>query len=294
MAAIAIALAVLVVGTAVWGSGLLMRPPWMAKTRQLGPDPKSAFGIEYEDVQFAAAGGAMLRGWFVAGKSKSAGVVTVHGAGANRSEFMPEMKMLHDAGYPVLMFDCEGQGMSDGRRIITLGARERRDVEAGVSWMKHERGIQRAAVFGCSQGAASSIEAAADDPQIDGVIAEASFLEPVEVLDFDVSHVRPDLSPWFVHFMDQIAVWRMGASATPGPIDIVGRIAPRPVLLMQGGADRMVPPHDVQALYDRAGEPRQLWIGAGAHHCGLRALYPDEYRDRVMNFLRKYFPLDSP
>ncbi|MGC1190021.1 MAG: alpha/beta hydrolase, partial [Candidatus Binatus sp.] len=94
------------------------------------------------------------------------------------------------------MFDCRGQGLSDGSgRILRLGIWEHRDVEAAVAYLKQSRGIMRVIVFGRSQGATSAIEAAAEDKDIEGVIAEASILSPRDILTFATRRARPDLAP---------------------------------------------------------------------------------------------------
>jgi len=62
---------------------------------------------------------------------------------------------------------------------------------------------------------------------------------------------------------------------------------------MQGSSDTAIPPQDVELLYRRAKEPKQIWIGQGAGHCGLRERYPEQYRDHILRFLRTYFPLAS-
>jgi fermentation-respiration switch protein FrsA (DUF1100 family) len=292
IAAIAVLLALLIAGAAFYGAGQMMHPRRRAYTPAIETNPKDKWGMSYEEVEFRAEDGATLRGWWIPGSSE-AGVVAVHGAGADRLEFLDESKWLHDAGYSVLLFDCRAAGLSDQRgRGISLGVREHRDVESAVAWMK-SRGVRHVVSLGCSQGAASSIEAGAEDKDIEGVIAEASFLEPEEVLEFNVRKVRPDLSSWFIEMMSDIAVWRMGGRGAEGPIDVVSRIAPRPLLLMQGSADSMVPPDDVQTLYEHAGEPKMIWIGDGAGHCELGSKYPDQYRSRILEFMTRYFPLGA-
>src|SRR5271169_2679077 len=96
------------ISAAYYGAGKIMHPQWMRPAPR--KNPKAAFGLAYEDVSFQTEGGATLRGWFVPARQSDVGVVTVHGAGANRSEFLAEAKMLDDAGYPVLLFDCRGHG----------------------------------------------------------------------------------------------------------------------------------------------------------------------------------------
>lgn len=279
-----------------WGSGRIMHPPWMVRSRVVRGDPRQSFGYSFDNVQIAADGGAMLPGWFVPGASNAtAGVVTVHGAGGNRAEFLPQLKFLHEAGYPVLMFDCRDQGEAPGNAGISLGVREHRDVEAAVRYMKRQRGIRRVAVFGCSQGAASVIEAGAEDRDIDAVIAEASFVEPDEVIVFDVSQLYPKVPRWFLHIQADLVVWRAGGADMPGPIDVVPRVAPRPILIMQGTEDDQVPPHDGAALYAAARMPKELWMADGARHCGIIDKYPDDYRSRVLSFLAHYLSVaNSP
>jgi alpha-beta hydrolase superfamily lysophospholipase len=50
------------------------------------------------------------------------------------------------------------------------------------------------------------------------------------------------------------------------PEDLVGRIAPRPVLLVHGAADRLVPPDESRHFFERAGSPRRLEILPGLGH----------------------------
>ena len=47
---------------------------------------------------------------------------------------------------------------------------------------------------------------------------------------------------------------------------VVDKIAPRPVLFIATDDDRLVPPEESQALYDRAGEPKKLVVLEGYGH----------------------------
>ena len=46
----------------------------------------------------------------------------------------------------------------------------------------------------------------------------------------------------------------------------IGRLAPRPLLVVHGGADQGVPLRDARALYERAGEPKELRVHPEADH----------------------------
>ncbi len=52
---------------------------------------------------------------------------------------------------------------------------------------------------------------------------------------------------------------------------VVGRIAPRPLLLVAAGDDRLVPPEESRSLYAHAGEPRKLVVLEGYGHYDVYA-----------------------
>ena len=72
------------------------------------------------------------------------------------------------------------------------------------------------------------------------------------------------------------------------PGDEIGKISPRPVFIIQGLADRLVPPDSSQRLYAAAGEPRLLWNEPGVPHVGMQNAFPEEYERRVMAFFEMY------
>ncbi len=62
----------------------------------------------------------------------------------------------------------------------------------------------------------------------------------------------------------------------------VGRIAPRPILLVHGEADTRLPPHCSEMIYSWADEPKELVIYPGAGH-GL-----SECKDELRDLLREW------
>jgi fermentation-respiration switch protein FrsA (DUF1100 family) len=71
-------------------------------------------------------------------------------------------------------------------------------------------------------------------------------------------------------------------------VDDIGKISPRPVLLIQGMGDGMVPLDSAQRLYEAAGEPRQLWEEEGVPHLNMYIYYREMYTERVIEFFDKY------
>jgi pimeloyl-ACP methyl ester carboxylesterase len=68
------------------------------------------------------------------------------------------------------------------------------------------------------------------------------------------------------------------------PESLVGRISPRPVLLVHGEADLLVPADESRSLFTRAGEPRELVLVPRMGHFDW-AVPQDERFNRVMNIL---------
>ena len=72
---------------------------------------------------------------------------------------------------------------------------------------------------------------------------------------------------------------------------VVDRIAPRPVLFITTDDDRLVPPEESQALYDRAGEPKKLVVLRGYGHYEV---YVDpaftEVMDETVAWFREHLP----
>lgn len=72
---------------------------------------------------------------------------------------------------------------------------------------------------------------------------------------------------------------------------VVAQIAPRPLLLIAAGDDRLVPPEDCQSLFDKAQEPKKLVVLSGIGHYEVYAkpAFDDVMRETVA-WLRLHLP----
>jgi len=52
-------------------------------------------------------------------------------------------------------------------------------------------------------------------------------------------------------------------------------------------ADSITSPHDSEALYAAAGEPKELWLLPGVEHCGAYFADRAVYSNRVAAFFRR-------
>ena len=70
----------------------------------------------------------------------------------------------------------------------------------------------------------------------------------------------------------QLLKWRTGVTEPVSVRDAIGRIAPRPVLLIGAGSEQ----YRLEYLLAAAGEPKSLWIIPEAGHIQGFSLRPQE------------------
>jgi uncharacterized protein len=173
------------------------------------------------------------------------------------------------AGFITMLFFFRGAGTSEGDFDMEGWSR---DIEAATTLLAEMKGVDAARLFvmGFSGGAAAAIHRAAFDRRIAGVVSCASPAHFGDLIDGDgLDHC--------------LTRWReIGIVRTPGfPQDADGwaggfrevtperhiwRIAPRPILLLHGDADEVVPVSHAHVLRAAAREPTQLTIIPGGAH----------------------------
>ena len=215
-------------------------------------------------------------------------MIVLHGHGGNKHTVLPLAQLLYPR-YNVLMLDHRGHGESDGVRT-TIGYEERLDVHGAVDLLL-ERGLGPVGIFGMSMGGATAILAAAEDPRIAAVVADSPYarLRWAVQQSANLRGYPAFVSP-AVAFLGCMATalhlrYRMQAF---DPVEVVEKIAPRPLLLMHGTEDDVVPVASAHALYARAGEPKELWLQEGLKHCRALEEAYEPFKARVVGFFDRW------
>lgn len=246
-------------------------------------------GAAVERVSFQATDGVALVGWFVHGAGDGPTIVVSHGLGANGPLSYAGYAFLHRAGYHLLLFDHRAHGQSEGR-ASTLGAHEVRDMVGAVRYVRDRPEVDptRIGAIGCSMGAAVVIGAAAEEPTLRAVVAEAVYADLAEVWErFGRVSVRGTALSWSWGTPMRWAarLWVEGGVGGYRPEAVIHRISPRAVLIVHGAQDNAAcTVADAQRLYNAAGEPKSLWIVPGAGHCAAHAAQPEAYEARILAF----------
>jgi len=275
----------------VEGSRRIVRPgrrPFVPEEGE--PATPADLGLAYEDVRFTTDDGVTLSGWLVpAARETRAAVVLMHGFSWHRLPWLAGFVPWLQRRYNVLQFDFRGHGGSDDA-LISLGTLEQRDVAAAVRFLEG-RGLGPIALMGISMGGSVAIMAAPDLP-VAAVVADAAYAELRNPI---ANRLRASGYP-----MTRIGSGLVLAAASlrarvrlRSPIHRVSQIAPRALLLISPGEDRLVSPHQSQRMFRAAGEPKELFVVPGAAHAEAHATDPAGYERRVLDFLARHLDGDA-
>lgn len=228
------------------------------------------------------ADGERLSAVHLPGPQRTLGVVLAHGFTGSiaRPPVRAVAERLRDhAG--VLAFDFRGHGGSTG--LSTLGDREVLDVDAAVAAVR-ALGYERVVTCGFSMGASAVLRHAALHGGVDAVVAVSGASRwyytgtaPMRRLHWMVQ--RP-LGRSVARRFFRTRISPVGWDPVPeSPVEVIGRIAPVPVLIVHGDRDPYFPVDHAEALAAAAGQPVELWVVAGFGHA--EAAITPELVDRI-------------
>jgi fermentation-respiration switch protein FrsA (DUF1100 family) len=242
--------------------------------------------VPHESVSFQTDDGLTLRGWWLPQPTSKRVIVGFTGHRGAKHELLGIGSGLWRAGNNVLLFDFRGRGDSD-MAPLSLAHKELPDARAALRYVHERIPDAQVGVIGYSMGAAVAILVAAAAPSVRAVVADSPFASIRDVLTN--VYQRRRLPPRFLlELSDVINRWRYGYQfEAVRPLDVVAHIAPRPLLIIHGSADTLIPVEQGERLYAAAGEPKELWIVEGAIHCGAYFLDRPAYVQRVAEFFNR-------
>jgi dipeptidyl aminopeptidase/acylaminoacyl peptidase len=173
------------------------------------------------------------------------------------------------AGFVTLIFSFRGAGQSQGNLDI-LGWT--RDLKAAIDYLTSLKEVDRSrlCLLGSSGGGAVSVYVAANDPRVSSLItfacpAEFTFLTDKQRARATIDQFRAIGVIRDADFPPSIDEWINGFNKV-SPLRWIDRISPRPLLLIHGDKDDLVPVEHARKLFEKAGQPKELVIIPGAGH----------------------------
>ncbi len=252
--------------------------------------PRSV-GLAYVAVGFPSRTDHVpISGWWIpASGSGGRTAILAPGYGQNRligDIGLPLAVELHGLGWNVLMFDFRASGLSGGS-ICSIGQYEVRDLLGAADFARQRVGTGGPlVVLGYSMGATVALMAAERDPAISGVLADSPFASLVPYLQQSMrqwTHLPNVPFNWII-----LRVVPLITGLQPQRVDPLADMAAlgkRPVLLIAGTADRLVPDSNARQLAAAGGPGTSLWLVEGAGHIGAWQTAPQAYREHMRAWL---------
>jgi fermentation-respiration switch protein FrsA (DUF1100 family) len=221
-------------------------------------------GLRYQQLSLTTSDGERLAAWQLEPEQPIADIVYFHGNGGNLSLWLPVFATLHGLNYRVLAVDYRGYGLSTGS---PTEAGVYLDAEATVRHAARNRAAGPLVFWGRSLGAAiaaSATHAVAPD----GLVLESGFPDKASVI-----RSQPVLRA-----LNIFGAYRFAT------VELLRDVA-RPVLVMHGDRDSIVPFSLGQELFAGLSGPKQFVAVKGADHNDFFDETHREYWDPVIRFI---------
>jgi uncharacterized protein len=248
--------------------------------------------FEVEEVTFEGGDGLKMAGWKVPSQN-GVTIILLHGYGGNRTDMLWHAQQFINAGYGVLIYDERSSGESEGTRR-SFGWEDPPDVQGAIRFIETEAGTspERIGIAGSSMGGQIALQSAARYSELEAVWADG----PSSVRARDNLPVRNPILALMIlgnYSLDWMYELRLDIDAPPPMIEIIGNIAPRPIMLIGGGQPYPLVGSEGETRIPRyahyAGANAQTWVIPEAHHCNGPALRPEEYASRLVGFFDSAF-----
>lgn len=232
--------------------------------REIESTPDQA-GMAFENIEFQAADGVRLSGWYIPRDGSDDVLLFCHGNAGNISDRLESIAIFHKLGLNVFIFDYRGYGRSQGKP-----GEEGTYLDAAAAWdyLVEERRIEpgRIVIFGRSLGGAVAAWLARERSSR-GLILESSFTS--------IPDMGAETYPFFpVRLLSRFRYYTK---------EYVRKVT-CPVLIVHSRGDELVPFHHGEELFKAANEPREFLEIEGSHNDGF-LISGEEYQRELDRFI---------
>ena len=255
-------------------------------------DPQTALGILYTEITYEVEGG-QADAWYVEG-STDTWMIFVHGKGAPKNEALRLLPLAVDRGYHAMVIDYRNDpgAPPDPSGIYHYGATEWKDVASAT---RHARsnGGRDVVIVGYSMGGANVMSFLLESPlrsQTVAVILDSPVLNFGSTVDYAASQTNLPLTSVAVPqsltaVAKWIAGWRYDIDWNETDYVTRSRDLQTPLLVIQGSADKTVPPEPANELARLRPDIVTLSTPQGVGHVLGWNADPDGYEAVVNTFL---------
>ncbi|HEY7300374.1 MAG TPA: alpha/beta fold hydrolase [Xanthobacteraceae bacterium] len=254
--------------------------------------------------------------------------IVLHGFGStmNAGNVLAPCAIFEKLGYVTMRFDMPGCGESEGERGLLLCPEQVKATSAAVTVLAQNPHVdaKRIAVLGSSFGAAVAVYCGGVDSRVSAVVSASGWGDGetkfrgqhrtpeawrkfAAMLEEGRTHRARTGKPLMVPRYDIVPIPQaMRSHLVAGSVEmfpaetaqsmydfraneVVGRIAPRPLLLLHSSDDHVTPVAQSIGLFEHAGQPTELHLFADTDHF-MFAEGNIRVHHVVENWLANYFP----
>jgi len=218
-------------------------------TKEIEATPAS-IGLEYEEITFKTKDNINISAWYVPAKNERGTLLFCHGNAGNISHRLDSIRIFHDLGLSVFIFDYRGYGKSSGspsEKGTYLDAESAWDYLVNIKKVQPKKII----LFGRSLGSAVAAELALRRKAA-GIIIESGFKS------------IPALGAKFYPYLPVrlISRFKYDTLNKVDKIDI-------PKLFIYSPQDEIIPYEQGATLFEKAKEPKEFLQVTGRHNDGF-------------------------
>jgi pimeloyl-ACP methyl ester carboxylesterase len=263
-----------------------------------------------QDVQFTTADGLTLEGTYYKARTRArlGVIVFCHEYLSDRWSYLPYADPFRGIGFDVFTFDFRNHGASahdpDYLPLQWVTDHEVEDVAAALAYLnaRPDRDPAGVGLFGVSRGGGAALVAASKAQSVWGVITDGAFPTRGTMLAYILrwaeiyvanAAIWKVMPLWVFRFMcwsGRVYSARRLRCRFPDVEQAVGRLSPRPWLMIHGDKDAYIVPSIARALFAEAREPKEHWFVPKAKHNRCREVAPIAYAERVAGFVSRFAP----
>ncbi|RZA25025.1 MAG: alpha/beta fold hydrolase [Proteobacteria bacterium] len=210
----------------------------------------------YQNIRFETSDNLSLAAWYAAPKNGKT-LIFLHGYAGSRSQVLGEAELFRANGYGVFLYDARAHGESQGDEV-SLGPKEVLDLRAAIAWLvkQPEVNAKEIGAYGFSMGAATLALEAAKDKRIAVMVFASS---PSSQLDMSLDEGR--YFGALQAFFQMTVLWAAGADGSHLNYGLAfEKLKGRPILIVQGLADKGVTPRQASKIFEQASEPKSFLL----------------------------------
>ena len=216
--------------------------------------------------------------------------IVIHGYGDNHFVFLYLVRMYRDdLNYNVLFPDLQYHGYSEGDHI-QMGWFDRLDIEKWIPLAHDVFKDDFMVLHGVSMGGATVMMTSGDElpPYVRAFVEDCGYSSVVMQFNNNRKQSFAFIPPDVLQSASLVSKKKYGWGFWEASSLKQLAKCERPMLFIHGDADDFVPTFHAYKNYEAKTKGyKELWIAPGAVHANSFAKHPEEYKQRVRDFLAK-------